>query len=200
MAKNQERVSEPFLKRPKFTPSATKLKSENGVSHESTTVTMEGTATKQPAQSRLKTKVSNVIKDFKKRHLLWVKAVFFLQSASLVVLYPYLTIHMRSLGFTVQDASLINTAIPAADVVGPPLAGLVADKLGNFRVFMASVTFLNGAAALALLLIPSTIVQPFKLCCTQTDGCAPVLNHQKIGISNKTFLFKIRPFFIEVLY
>ena len=29
-------------------------------------------------------------KDFTKKHLLWVKVVFFLQSASLVTLYPYL--------------------------------------------------------------------------------------------------------------
>ena len=28
--------------------------------------------------------------DFHKKHLLWVKVVFFLQSASLVTLYPYL--------------------------------------------------------------------------------------------------------------
>ena len=28
--------------------------------------------------------------DFTKQHLLWVKVVFFLQSASLVTLYPYL--------------------------------------------------------------------------------------------------------------
>ena len=29
-------------------------------------------------------------KDFTRKHLLWVKVVFFLQSASLVTLYPYL--------------------------------------------------------------------------------------------------------------
>ena len=29
-------------------------------------------------------------KDFTKKHLIWVKVVFFLQSASLVTLYPYL--------------------------------------------------------------------------------------------------------------
>ena len=52
-----------------------------------------------------------------------------------------------------RDASAVNTAIPLADVVGPPLAGLVADKLGNFRLFMALVTLLNGAASLGLLTV-----------------------------------------------
>ena len=77
--------------------------------------------------------MSTVWGDLKKRHLLWAKTVFFLQSAANVTLYPFLTLHMRSLGFSVKDASTVNTAIPIADVIGPPLAGLVADKLGNFR-------------------------------------------------------------------
>ena len=34
-------------------------------------------------------------KDMRKSHLLWVKIIFLFQSASLVSLYPYLTIHMR---------------------------------------------------------------------------------------------------------
>ena len=34
-------------------------------------------------------------RDMRKRHLLWVKVIFLFQSASLVSLYPYLTIHMR---------------------------------------------------------------------------------------------------------
>jgi MFS family permease len=37
------------------------------------------------------------------------------------------------------------------DIVGPPVAGYFADKLGNFRFFMSAVTFLNGAASLFLL-------------------------------------------------
>ncbi len=96
--------------------------------------------------------------DLRKSHLTWVKAVFFFQSASLVVLYPYLTIHMkyvnsfsplytyftsafdvRSLGFTAEDAALVNAALPAADVFGPPVAGILADRIGNFRCLQDSV-------------------------------------------------------------
>ena len=113
-------------------------------------------------------------KDLTKTHLIWVKIIFFLQSASLVTLYPYLvrkghvsnfeiqqltfflqTIHLKSLGFTIEDASLVNSVIPLADVFGPPLAGYFADKLGNFRLFMAFMTFLNGASSLLLLAVPT---------------------------------------------
>ena len=67
------------------------------------------------------------------------------------------TIHLKSLGFTIEDASLVNSVIPGADVFGPPLAGFLADKLGNFRLFMAILTFLNGAASLLLLSIPNVL-------------------------------------------
>ena len=36
--------------------------------------------------------------DFRLRHLVWIKFIFFFQSASMTVLYPYLTLHMKSLG------------------------------------------------------------------------------------------------------
>ena len=84
-----------------------------------------------------------------KTHLFWIKLIFFFQSGSLVVLYPYLVIHMRSLGLSVEEViilfayiknlhrnfqvALVNGVIPVADIIGPPLAGFVADKIGNFR-------------------------------------------------------------------
>ena len=71
--------------------------------------------------------------DLSKTHLLWIKLIFFFQSGSLVVLYPYLVIHMRSLGLSVEEVALVNGVIPVADIVGPPMAGFLADKIGNFR-------------------------------------------------------------------
>ena len=50
----------------------------------------------------------------------------------------------------------MNSAVPVVDVVGPPIAGIVADKIGNFRVFMSVVTFLNGVASLFLLAVPTS--------------------------------------------
>merc|ERR1719300_330272 len=89
-----------------------------------------------------------------KTHLIWIKLIFFFQSGSLVVLYPYLVIHMRSLGLSVEEVALVNGVIPVADIVGPPLAGFVADRIGNFRVFMSVLTGVSGLASLLLMLIP----------------------------------------------
>ena len=84
---------------------------------------------------------------------MWVKIIFFLQSASLVTLYPYLSLHMRSLGFKMEDAAIVNSVIPVVDIFGPPLAGVLADIMGNFRIFMAITTLLNGLSALFLLTV-----------------------------------------------
>ena len=43
-----------------------------------------------------------------KTHLIWIKLIFFFQSGSLVVLYPYLVIHMRSLGLSVEEVSVVS--------------------------------------------------------------------------------------------
>jgi len=96
-------------------------------------------------------------RDMMKTHLIWIKMIFFFQSGSLVVLYPYLVIHMRSLGLSVEEVALVNGVIPVADIVGPPLAGFVADKIGNFRVFMSVMTGISGLASLLLMIIPPKI-------------------------------------------
>jgi len=49
--------------------------------------------------------------DMSKTHLIWIKLIFFFQSASLVVLYPYLVIHMRSLGLSVEEVGSLFTLL-----------------------------------------------------------------------------------------
>ena len=105
-------------------------------------------------------------RDMTRTHLLWIKLIFFFQvrqlvmprpqssfgkimflsqSGSMVVLYPYLVIHMRSLGLSVEEVAIVNGVVPVADIVGPPMAGFIADRIGNFRyiVFVPSRTANN---------------------------------------------------------
>jgi MFS family permease len=57
-----------------------------------------------------------------------------LDVAALYVLYPYLTIHMRELGINVEETAIMSAVIPVVAIVMPPIAGMVADRIGNFRV------------------------------------------------------------------
>ncbi len=64
--------------------------------------------------------LSWVGEDLRKPHLFWVKVVFLFQSASMVTLYPYLTLHLRSLGFDLEGRQcepdlMYNTLIARLD-------------------------------------------------------------------------------------
>ena len=103
---------------------------------------------------RIMTVVRWVFHDFQMRHLVWIKLIFFFQSASMTVLYPYLNLHMKSLGLSIQEVAVINAVIPILFIFTPPLAGFLAEKVGNFRILLSILTALGGFFALLLLLIP----------------------------------------------
>lgn len=54
--------------------------------------------------------------------------------SALYVLYPYLTIHMRELGINVEETAIMSAITPVIAMVMPPMAGMVADRVGNFKV------------------------------------------------------------------
>ena len=107
-----------------------------------------------------------VFEDFQLRHLVWIKFIFLFQSASMTVLYPFLNLHMKSLGLSILEVAIINAVIPVLFIFTPPLAGFLSDRIGNFRVLLSVLTALGGFGALLLLLIPAgrdTAPYPSKL-------------------------------------
>ena len=91
------------------------------------------------------------------RHLICIKLVFLFQSASMTVLYPYINLHMKSLGMTIEETAIVNAVIPVLFIFTPPLAGFLADKIGNFRILLCFLTGSGGLVSLLLLLIPTGI-------------------------------------------
>lgn len=77
---------------------------------------------------------TRISKDFRQKELMPLKLIFFVQASTLYVLYPYLTIHMRELGINVEETAIMSAIIPVVAMVMPPLAGMLADRIGNFRV------------------------------------------------------------------
>ncbi|GBP83972.1 hypothetical protein EVAR_46602_1 [Eumeta japonica] len=74
-----------------------------------------------------------IIDDLKQKKLIPLKILFFVHASTLFVLYPYLTIHMRELGIDVEETAVMSAVTPVVSIVMPPLAGMLADKIGNFR-------------------------------------------------------------------
>ncbi|KAL1492391.1 hypothetical protein ABEB36_010643 [Hypothenemus hampei] len=132
-----------------------------------------------------------ILKDFKQRELLPLKLLFFMHSSTILVLYPYLTIHMRELGINVEETAIMSAVTPAVAILMPPLAGMIADKIGNFRVLLSFFSIIGGASALLLLLVPVGRItlsfpkevifgmscaanQPLTLTLSQAHPCQPV--------------------------
>ncbi|XP_014276523.1 uncharacterized protein [Halyomorpha halys] len=97
---------------------------------------------------------NRISSDFRQRQLLPLKLLFFVHSSTMYVLYPYLTIHMRELGINVEETAIMSAVTPIVSIIMPPIAGLVADRIGNFKVILALFSGLGGAASLLLLLVP----------------------------------------------
>ncbi|XP_020290838.1 major facilitator superfamily domain-containing protein 6 [Pseudomyrmex gracilis] len=93
-------------------------------------------------------------KDFRQKELVPLKIIFFVQASTLYVLYPYLTIHMRELGINVEETAIMSSITPLVAMIMPPLAGMLADRIGNFRILLSVFSAFGGLAALLLLLVP----------------------------------------------
>ena len=50
------------------------------------------------------------------------------------VLLPFMTIHMKSLGISVEETAIINGIAPPFAILAPSAMGMIADRLGNFKV------------------------------------------------------------------
>lgn len=55
-------------------------------------------------------------------------------STGIGVLLPYMTIHMKSLGISVAETAVIYGVFPLFSILAPYTMGMIADKLGNFKV------------------------------------------------------------------
>lgn len=102
--------------------------------------------------------------DLKLKQLIPIKILFFVISAGKSIIYfslsylngltlflccftaigvilPYMTLHMRSLGITVEEIGIIYGIVPFAAILAPSAMGMIADKIGNFKVSM--MTFID---------------------------------------------------------
>ncbi|XP_058802857.1 uncharacterized protein LOC131670894 isoform X2 [Phymastichus coffea] len=115
-----------------------------------------------------------IFDDMRQRKLMPLKLIFFVKASTLFVLYPYLTIHMRELGITIEETAIMNSITPFIAILMPPIAGLFADRIGNFKLMLSLFSAFGGAAALLLLVVPvaRTNVQYPSTLVLATEGCS----------------------------
>ncbi|XP_071542622.1 major facilitator superfamily domain-containing protein 6-like [Panulirus ornatus] len=92
--------------------------------------------------------------------LMPLKFLFFMLYAANATLYPYLAVQLQSLGFGADKAGVLLGITPLAAIMGPPVAGAIADKLGNFKLFFSGMVAVSGMVSLPLLVIPEVPIPP----------------------------------------
>lgn len=102
--------------------------------------------------------------------LMPLKFLFFMMYAANMALVPFLAVHLQSLGFGADKAAVVYAIIPLVAILGPPIAGAVADKIGNFKIFFSFMVVASGGMALPLLLVPPVPHPPGLVMTLLTDN------------------------------
>ncbi|XP_063872260.1 major facilitator superfamily domain-containing protein 6-B-like [Scylla paramamosain] len=67
---------------------------------------------------------------------------------------PFLTLHARSLGILEIELGIIFAVNAVFTIIVPTPAGILADKIGNFKVFLSLMMAASGGAALVFSAVP----------------------------------------------
>ncbi|KAH6935606.1 hypothetical protein HPB50_007057 [Hyalomma asiaticum] len=94
------------------------------------------------------------------RKLLPLMAVSFSFFAAAGSLSPFLSLHLRTVGLSDEEAVLVTTAAAFASLLGPVLVGLVAERRRAHRPLLVLSLVLAGAGYSALLAVPPVVRSP----------------------------------------
>lgn len=107
-------------------------------------------------------------------NLLMLKVTLFMMYGASASLLPFLTIHMQSIGLSVEEIAIVYLALPLTTFLSPPITGFLVDKFGHYKTVVIFSLVLNGIFHHALVLIPQMEI-PGKV------PIAYVLRHPETG-------------------
>ncbi|XP_067010301.2 major facilitator superfamily domain-containing protein 6-A [Anabrus simplex] len=87
-------------------------------------------------------------------NLFMLKVTLFAMYGATASLLPYLTIHMQSIGLTVEEIAIVYLALPFTTFLSPPVTGYLVDKFGQYKPVVIFALILNAVCHHSLMLIP----------------------------------------------
>ncbi|XP_042222971.1 major facilitator superfamily domain-containing protein 6-like [Homarus americanus] len=93
--------------------------------------------------------------DLTTKEFIAIKVLFFLIYGASMAMFPFLTLQARSLGITETELGVVYAFNPVIAIIGPPITGIMADKIGNFKVFLSITMAASGCAALVFSAVPA---------------------------------------------
>ena len=91
-----------------------------------------------------------------------LKLLIFFESSATCSLLPYLTIHMKDIGISIDHIALIYAILPFTIFIAPPFVGYLADKMGSFTRVLFIMFLGTGVFHSVLLFVPTShsVTQP----------------------------------------
>ncbi|XP_054929332.1 major facilitator superfamily domain-containing protein 6-like isoform X1 [Dermacentor andersoni] len=89
-----------------------------------------------------------------------LKIVLFLWYGGTACLLPFLTVHMRQLGLSVEETAIIYSIVPFAQLLGPYAATFLGDKYGSYKCALLGSLMLTALSGTSLLLVPQALGPP----------------------------------------
>lgn len=99
------------------------------------------------------------------KDLFTIKIILFCYTGGSAAFFPYLTLHMQQLGITVKEIAIIYAILPVGSILGPPLSGMIADRLGRYKIVVVVNVILATVFHVMLLYIPTRTPNPLTLSC-----------------------------------
>ncbi|CAL4114181.1 unnamed protein product, partial [Meganyctiphanes norvegica] len=100
-----------------------------------------------------------------KKELLPIKLISFMWSGGMAAFLPYLTLHMQEIGLTYEQIGIIYAVLPVSSLMGPPIAGLFADRTGKYKLVLLITMIMSAVMHTLLLLVPVVPKNPLILSC-----------------------------------
>ncbi|XP_074599701.1 major facilitator superfamily domain-containing protein 6-like [Brevipalpus obovatus] len=94
------------------------------------------------------------VEDLRLKELAPVKLLLFLQSAGDMALYPFFTLHMRSLGINLTEIGIQYAISPVATLIATPLLGLLVDRVGHLRQILSLSLIICAIIGALIVMIP----------------------------------------------
>uniref|UniRef100_A0A182PSA3 Major facilitator superfamily associated domain-containing protein n=1 Tax=Anopheles epiroticus TaxID=199890 RepID=A0A182PSA3_9DIPT len=106
--------------------------------------------------------------------LVHLKVTLFLLFGATSALTPYLTIHMQSIGLTVEEVASVYLTLLFTSCLSPPLTGYLIDRFGRYKPVLLTSIVLNAVSHHAIHFIPArnvTVTQrSWNVSLAQDDG------------------------------
>ncbi|XP_022237365.1 uncharacterized protein LOC111084947 [Limulus polyphemus] len=92
--------------------------------------------------------------DLTRKELIPVKILMFLIYGGQATLYPYFTVHLKSLGMSIRETAIIFAVQPLVALFVAPLIGVLADRIGNFKTLFCFFLTFSALSCLGLYFTP----------------------------------------------